>query len=236
MLNIKDNFSEILLISEQPVIFYLDEPHLLKLTDISMSLPKLKDTLNNPYIQQALAIFNLSVGEIAKAWNLQLERKWQLIELCQTQLSKSIGRKLVYLFEYLFGDQFRVQKNEWYIGDLPLEENLYLRIEEIVLIAAGIRGFDEQPTKMDKPQWLIDKENEIRRIKAQRVGAYNSMEKLSKTIMPINYEFGYTLEQIFDMNYYHVKYLAGFVSRAVRYSIQKHQIFGKGKIKYITEK
>ena len=236
MLKIKDNFTEILLIAEQPVLFYLDEPYLLKLTHVPMMLPKIKDVLTDPYIQQALAVFNLSIAELSKSWGIELESKWEVIELCQGQLGQSIGRKVAYFFNYLFGENFRIEDDKWWLGDLPLEENFYLRIEEIVLIAAGIRNFDEQPTKMDKPQWLIDKENEIRRIKAQRNNGGSGFEELSKTIIPISYEFGYTLDQIFEMNYYHVKYLAGYISRIVRYNIQSRQVFGKGKIKYINEK
>ena len=176
---------------------------------------------------------NTPVTTINKSWGITLESKWQLIMLCQKELRNQLGRKMEYLFTYLFQDQFYVKDSVWHLGDYPLEEKLYNRIEEIVLIAAGFRNFEDQA--LDKPQWLIDKENEIRRIKAQGQSNRNSLKDFTKLILPLIYEYNYTTEQIFEMNYFHVKFLAKQINAIVRYDIQKRQVFSKQKIKYITD-
>ena len=86
---------------------------------------------------------------------------------------------------------------------------------------------------------MIDKENEIKRIKNQgktKTGEYNNFQELAKILVPLNYELGYSFEELFDMNYYHIQFLSKYIPKMVGYDISKRQIMSKKKIKYITDK
>jgi hypothetical protein len=89
-----------------------------------------------------------------------------------------------------------------------------------------------------KPETIKHKKHEIKRIKNQgaKTGSYNSFTELSKVLMPLNYELHYSFEELFNMNYFHIKFLSAYIPKMVSYDIQKRQVLSKKKIKYITDK
>ena len=141
---------------------------------------------------------------------------------------------------YCFGEQFKIENKQWKLNDIFVTEELFNRIQDISLVVAGMKKFNEQSIlQLNKPQWLIDKENEIKRIKNSSKGKNNSnkqFEELMKIFLPLNYELNYSFEELFNMNYYHIQYLSHYIPKIVGYDIQKRQIMSKKKLKYITEK
>ena len=239
----KDNFSEILLIAEEPVIFYLDSPYITKTIDLTMKLPTLSQTLTNPHIQLAITIFQMPLKELQKAVpGMQFNSTWDLLQqLIIKQPGNYICRNIVYYLQNMFGEQFTEDKNHiWYLDIFEIDEDLYNRIAEISVIAAGLKEYqDQKKFNQDKPQWLIDKENEIKRIKNQgkiKTGEYNNFQELTKILISLNYELGYSFEELFDMNYYHIHFLSKYIPKMIGYDISKRQIMSKKKIKYITDK
>ena len=238
----KDNFSEILLVAEEPVIFYWDNPYLIETVDLVMKLPTLAQTLTNPHVQMAITIFQMPLKELQKTIpNIQFSSTWELLTLLNNkQPGNQISRNIAYYFQLMFGEAFKIENSIWYIGIIELEEELFNRIAEISIIAAGLKDYkDQQKFNQDKPQWLIDKENEIKRIKNQgkvKTGEYNNFQELSKILIPLNYELGYSFEELFAMNYYHIQFLSRYIPKMVGYDISKRQIMSKKKIKYITDK
>lgn len=110
---------------------------------------------------------------------------------------------------------------------------------DIVLIASGIKKFSEQSAiQTQKPGWLIEKEEEIRRIKSQGSNSKvkNECQELLKVLVPLNYELGYSFEELFSMNYFHIQALATYIPKIVSYDVSKRAVLSKKKIKYITEK
>jgi hypothetical protein len=145
------------------------------------------------------------------------------------------------LFDAICVEKFTYNSHtkDFKIGDVIITKELFDRIVEVTLIAAGAKDIKEQNKfNAGKPQWLIDKENEIRRIKSQgkQKTAVNELEDLNKTLLPISYELRYSFEQLFNMNYFHIKFLSQNIQKIVRYDIRKHQPLSKQKIKYINEK
>lgn len=114
-------------------------------------------------------------------------------------------------------------------------------MQDIILIECGLKDYKDQRINDSlKPQWLIEKEEQIRRIKSQgnsnKEGVSNDFQELLRVLMPLSYEFKYTLEQLLDMNYFHIKVLLSYIPKIVSYDVRKHQTLAKGKIKYINEK
>lgn len=238
----KDNFTEILLIAEKPVIFYADDKYLIKNVDLVMKLPTLAQTLTDPHIQLAITIFQMPLSELRNTIvGLEFSSTWDMLKkLNKIQPGNQICRNIEYYLKTMFDNFTTNNENIWVINGIELDETLYNRIAEISIIAAGLKEYkDQSKFQQDKPQWLIDKENEIKRIKNQgkvKTGEYNSFNELTKILIPLNYELGYSFEELFAMNYYHIKFLSKYIPKMVGYDIQKRQIMSKKKIKYITDK
>ena len=236
-MKLKDNFSEILLLSEQPVIFSCDDPYLIKTIKITMKILPISLTLTDPFVQYSLAIFNLTAQDIEdRLKQVGCSTKWDFLLKLREQNTDPISRNLIYYFQLCFGTQFDAQN--WKINGIEIDEQLYSRIEDIALISAGIKKFNEQQIfNKDKPAWLIEQENKIKRIKNQnKQQNVNAFAQMSKTLISINHEFGYSFEEVFDMNYFHMQHLANYVPKAIAFDIQKRQVLSKKKIKYITDK
>lgn len=238
----KDNFSEISLIAEAPVIFYSDEPNLVKIIQFEVTLPSFKDSMLDPFVQFGLAYCNLTSADLKKIINstLTITSIWQLLQTTkQNEYQDLFSQSIIYLLNKYVED-FKIEDGIFYSGRFLIDEELFNRITEILLIASGIKEFnDQQKFQQGKPQWLIEKEAEIKRIKNSAKGqsnTANSCDELTKLLLPLNYELGYSFEELFEMNYYHIKYLGKYIPRFIRYDIQKRQVFSKKPAKYITEK
>lgn len=236
----QDNFSEILLIAEGDVIFYYEDKYLIQNVNFHMKLLNIKDSLTNPYIQSAIAYFNLTPQQLREITKVnQAHNLWSLLNLCGLNDKNGVNRAIQYYFKHVFGDQFQVNKNEWTLNNIAITDELFSRIQDISLVVAGMKKFNEQNAfNYDKPQWLIEKEAEIKRIKNQgkNNNTKNNFEELMKIFLPLNYELDYSFEELFKMNYYHIQYLSKYIPKIVGYDIQKRQIMSKKKIKYITDK
>ena len=240
----KDNFSEILLIAEKPVIFYLDHPYLVQTIDLVMKLPTLAQTLTDPHVQLAITIFQMSLKELqTTVKGITFESVWDMLcQLNKLQPGNQISRNVIYYLQLVFGDVFHedADTHVWMLDRFEIDEELFNRIMEISLVAAGLKDYKDQlKYNQDKPQWLIEKENEIKRIKSQgktKLGEYNSFQELTKILIPLNYELGYSFEELFAMNYYHIQFLSRYIPKMIGYDISKRQIMSKKKIKYITDK
>lgn len=237
----EDNFSEILLISDTDVFFYCEDPYLKQNLDFSMHLLSIRDTLTNPYIQISICLLNMTNKEIADMFKLEKEISlWEVLCLLKFNPNNSVVRKLSYLMRYIFEDVFVEKEQKWFLQDIEVDQKLFERIGEVVLISSGMKNFkDQDKFKIDKPKWLIEKEREIARIKNQGKGNKSSnqhFEGLMKILVPLSYEFSYSLEELFNMNYFHIQFLAQYIPKIVGYDIQKRQVFSKSKIKYITDK
>lgn len=235
----KDNFSEMVLLSETEVIFYYENQFLKDNVFFTMKLLPIKDSLTNPYIQNAIAYFALTPQQLREKTKLsQAHNLWSFLNIADLSKSNPVNRSIAYYFNFVFGEQFSNEKGVWKINNLEITEELFNRIQDITLVVSGMKKFSEQSIfQMDKPSWLLEKEAEIARIKNGKKGKVqkNHFEELMKTFLPLNYELGYSLEELFNMNYFHVQYLSKYIPKIVGYDLQKRQIMSKKKIKYITE-
>ena len=238
----KDNFSETLLVAEEKVLFYCDDPYLKQNIDFTMSLVTIKDTLINPYIQQVVYLFRLTPADIKDLFKLENKTSlWEILQMLDFNSSHSLIRTIEFYMSYVFGDNFSNADNKWTLRSIAIDQVLFERIVEITLIASGMKNFEDQTAfKVDKPKWLLEKEEEIARIKNQNknktTSASKYFEELMNVLVPLSYEFSYTFEELFNMNYFHIQFLSKYIPRIVGYDIQKRQVLSKKKIKYITEK
>lgn len=236
----KDNFSEILLIAETPVMFYLAEEYLATNFYFTARLINLRDSFLDPYIQNALALSNITSTQWQEKTNKECSCLWEILQQYKFSQNNTAVRSVYYLLEHMLGDQLENVNSTWRIKGIDINRTLFERICDIALISAGLKKYNEQSKlQAHKPQWLIDKEAEIQRIKSSgrnKNAGGNQYEELLKIIMPLNYELGYSFEEIFNMNYFHIQALTKFIPKIIGYDIQKRQIMSKKKIKYITDK
>ena len=237
-MEIQDNFSELLLITEKPVSFYFPT-----VTPI-MKIPNIADSFTDQKLQLATAILNMPLKRLQEQMpNLKFENLWSLVSFLMLQkVPNLITDNIRYLFKYCFGEQFSEQNNKWYLCNIELQKEIFDRVCEIILISMCIKKFSEQEKfQLDKPLWLREKEAEIQRIKSQgKKGGSDAQtfETITKVFIQINYEFGYTFEQLFNMNYYHIQLLQKYIPKVISYDIQKRSIAAgmtKKKLKYITD-
>lgn len=234
----KDNFNEILLIAEEPVLFYIDSPFLTKTLDFKMKLLNLKDILLNPYVQFTIALCNMPIQELQH--NITTYKFNSLFELLTILLQNggtdTISRSFQSTGRLIFNN-FSIKDNQYYIKDFILDQDLFERIQLILLISSGLIKFGQtiQAQNIVKPQWLIEQEEKIRKIKNQNISESDNFKQISKVLIAINYELHYTFEELFNMNYYHINFLSTYVPKIVNYDIQKRQILAKKPPKYITE-
>ena len=238
---LKDNFSDILLISERPVWFYLQDNNLKELKPIQMRIPSAVDMLTNPYLQTAIALLNMPIKDLQKSIDtIQFDNLWDLfIKIKQFHQRDLYTLHMEYFFHYCFDEQFSVSNSNWYIGGILLDADWFDRIVDITLVGCGLKKITEQNIlQQQKPKWLIEKEEEIRRIKGQgkKQGGGDEFQELLKVLMPLNYELGYSFEELLNMNYFHIQTLLTYIPKIVSYDIQKRAVFSKQKIKYITDK
>lgn len=237
----KDNFSQLVLLAETPVTFYLEDANLIKIARFNIYLPKFKESMIDPYISMGLGYLNLSSKDLKKIFCgiNQIENIWDILQATkQNNYEDIFSQTIINLFN-TYVENFKIENNNFYSGKFLIDKDLFFRIGEILLIASGVKEFEDQSKfLLGMSQEQIDRENEIKRIKAQKQGSSNgnSSEEISKLLLPLNYELGYSFEELFNMNYYHLKFLGKFISGIVRYDIQKRQVFSKKPIKYITEK
>ncbi len=236
----QDNFSRVLLLSESPVFFYLDDPYLVETTTITMRFLTIQETLTDPYIQTTLSVLNMISDDIKEKLKMpNCSSVWELLKTLKTYGgTDQVSRHFNYFCEKIFGDQFVSTDSGWKLGIFELDEQLFERISEIQLIASGLKKYEDQNNgKIKKPRTMIEQEERIRRIKSRAKNGNpldDGYDNLMKMFLPINYELGYTFEQLFQMNQYHVLALQQQISKIVRYDIQKRQIMSKKKITYIT--
>lgn len=238
-MNFQDNFSETLLMSESDVIFYYEDMYLIKNVCFNMHLLKIKDSLNNPYIQFALSFFNLSSNDLkTKFGDPHIHNLWSLLNLLGLDNNSFTHRCVRYYMEFVFENQFTQKNKKWFINDIEIDERLFNRIQDISLVICGTKKFHEQNSingEDERPQWLIDAEEQIKKIKQQSKPNQNYFEDLMKMFLPLNYELGYSLEELFNMNYFHVWYLHKYIPKIVNYDIGKRQFMSKKKLQYITD-
>ncbi len=238
-MEIKDNFSEVLLLSEQPVIFYFDD-----YTDVTMHVPTIKEFFNDQRLQYAVSISYMDINELRQyITQLSINNCFELYQLLLIADSKdTVTYNITYLFKHCFGEQCQIVDKHLYLGGHILTEEWFARITEIVHIASCIKKFNEQNKfSAAKPQWLIEQEKKIKRIKSQGADASSSnvANQLLKVLIQINLELGYTFEQLFNMNYYHIQQLQQYIPKIVSYDIQKRALTAGNsknkKLKYVTD-
>ena len=240
-MKLKDNFSEVLLLSEQPVMFYTDDPMIPIDISSTMKLITVAESFTHPYIQYAIALLNLDTASLQKTFrDSRIANLWSMLNLVGLGSDSYIHRCSKFLFSHMFGSQFQATEEKWTINNIILDDAWFCRIQEIILITNGIRKFaDQEKFHAHKPQWLREKEAEIQRIKnggKKQSGGEAHYNELLRTLVPLCYEFNYTLEQLFDMNYFHIQALSSYIPRIVAYDLGKRQVFAKKAPKYITEK
>lgn len=230
-----DNFSELILLSERPVYFYFNEKI------ISMKIPNIIDCYTDHNIQYAIAITNMDINEIKQyVKNIDFNNLWELLKLMiLNKENNKVINSIKYLFQFCFGSNFIIN-NKWFLDMIEIDVSLFNRIIEIIQISNGLKKFTEQNKfQINKPDWLIQKEREIKRIKNQNqsTSESNIASKLIKIFITLNYEFNYTFEELCNMNYYHIQILHSYIPKVIQYDIHKHALSAgtKKKIKYITE-
>lgn len=239
---LKDNFSEIQLLSESPVWFYLQDNGIKVLEPIVMRIPTIKQVLTDPYLQLAIALLNMPNKTLKDSIpSIEFNNLWELLnKIRQIEPGNTYSLHIEYLFKLCFREQFSITSRGWTIQGILIDNDWFDRIVDIILIACSLKKFSEQSSaQTHKPKWLIEKEEEIRRIKSQgktTSNMHSEYNELLKVLIPLNYELGYSLEELFNMNYFHIHALSTFIPKIVGYDVSKRAVFSKQKIKYIIDK
>lgn len=113
-----DNFSEILLLAERPVTFYLPEN-----TDIIMRIPPVKDFLNDIRLQYAISITYMDLAELQSYTpSIKFDTFFDLLQLLVISTpDNEIVYNLMYFLNYCFGSEFKLVEGHFYIGKFRLD-------------------------------------------------------------------------------------------------------------------
>ena len=240
-----DNFSDTHLLFGSDVDFVLlpDNKDLnsLEVQYTKLCLPKFKHCYLDYKFQNFLGIL-LTPYEQTMKHIIKLSGVNSLYSLCSgVILTASFNRYyadiITYGMQTILPD-FNIQNGSMYIVNKEITQELFDRVINLVLVATEHKKLHEFVIKDPALQAMEDK---IARIKKQNNNNNNKNaldSSFAQSYVILNYEFGYTPEQILNMTMYAITMILKYTSKSINYKVS---LIGAGngltkKIHFITEK
>ena len=236
-MSFKYNASDIVLLSNEPIIFF-DEENGQKFNFIP---PKLKDFYLNDDLNFIITLLDSDIEDLKKMVNLDIKNHYSFLHIVLSL------RKTVVEFEkmsiQILNGLSKLIPNIHFdkilrIDDIIVDSNLFHNIIKVLFICLDkkkpiIEPDDDEFTKMEK-QAKIRAEKIRNKSKKNDDGT-----QIKDIIIAILYEFPqYKIEDILDMNMYTIYYLFKYVGKIANYEVSKIAA-GNGlakKHKYFIEK
>lgn len=185
----------------------------------------------------ASQILTMQDKELKKFLNIDIEdlNKMGMITMILTRFSEK-EIMLERFQKIILG--LNINKGRIFVDKDPLKEKELERIEEILLIILGQRREDKEEKPEEEnlsPQEKRMKELEEKvRAKKEKAKEQNDDDNIIENIMiSVIYEFGFSIEQIMNMNYFTLIWYYSYTGKLHVYRINQHAI-GSGMVKKIN--
>lgn len=238
-----DNFSEThLLFSYDIDLLFIDDSGNLnskQTTYSKMKLPLFKHCYLDYKFQSFLGIL-LTPYEQTLKHVVKLSGVNDLYSLCSgiiitSQFNSYYADIIIYGLNTIL-PRFTVDNGIMYVDNIELNKEIFDRIVSIVLVATEHKKLHELAIKDPALQAMEDK---IARIKKQNNNNKNALDSsFTQSYMILNYEFGYSSEQILNMTMYAITMILKYTGKSINYKVS---LIGAGnglskKIHFITDK
>lgn len=198
-----------------------------------------------------------TIGEIQEdeklflAGQMLMMQKEDLKELIQMENDKLSSLEMITLVLTKFEDKdiilksfqklilgLKVEKNRLFVEEDPLTEGELLRIKEILLTIMGQKPRIEKEEKDLTPEEIrmreLEKKVQSKKKEKKEIEGTDEKQNMIEDIMvAVIYEFGFSIEQIMNMNYFTLIWYYSYTGKLHVYRINQHAI-GSGMVKKIN--
>lgn len=243
MSNFKNNFSELILLANENIIFKNEEGFKFELVPMS-----LKNILFNSDLAILLSVLEQEIPDLSKMVpGVEINTHYEFIRvMCslgeRRKEAKDIKEGLIGGLKTIL-PEFEFKQQNLFIGNRIMGKELF---EDIIEIIYKIMEQEKIIIKESDDEF-IRREKEAK-LRAQRIKKSSKKQKqkqkdgesgFEKVIASIIYEFPqYKIKDLFDLNIYTFNYLSKYVGKIANYEVSKIAA-GNGlskKHKYFTEK
>ena len=224
-MTIKDNFSEAHLIFSQPVHFmiYQDETEKILLANFNIKMPTLQDLYFNENFSSFLSFAQKSVNTLKKEMQnvVEFNNHLELMTLLRINTwGNSLTNRIITGFSYICKDLiYDEDKQVFTIQGAILDDELFERIRQIILIASGINKLSSASSYMSPEQRAMEEKIQEIKSRGKKQNDKSSGMNIEKIYMVLTYEFGYSRDEILNMTMYIVKTILKYTSKSIRYKL-----------------
>ena len=238
----KNNFSEMNLVLNSPVKFTLIEKDII-INSFIMKIPTINDIYCNNELQLIASIFNSDIQELNQQFPFieELSTHFQLFRILLLYNSiPKINKYIIQLESALnyLGIPIKHNKREYYINneEYIVDYNLFNEIQHIILVSSGLKKIQDYASVDPRYAKL---QQRIKKIKGNGQNSRGIEDSnFLETLITISYEFGFTIEEMKQMNLFQINTYLTYIPRSINYKISLIAA-GNGltkKVKYITNK
>lgn len=237
MNNFKNNYSELLLLANEDIIFR-DGSKSFKFVPMSV-----RNIFFNEDLGAILSFFDTEIEDLKKSLNLKIATTHYQVLLTVFMLGlkreefKEFSSKLFCGLRILL-PEIEFKDEQLWVGEILLESSLF---EEIIKLIFKILGKEKVFISEEDDEFTrMEKEAILRAERIRKNSKKNDKDsKLEDSLIALVYEYPqYKIEDLFDLNIYTFNYLFKYVGKIANYEVSKIAA-GNGlakKHKYFIEK
>ena len=220
MSNFKNNYSELLLLANEDVIFR-DSSKSFKFVPMSV-----RNIFFNEDLGAILSFFDTEIEDLKKSLNLKIATTHYQVLLTVFMLGlkreefKEFSSKLFCGLRILL-PEIEFKDEQLWVGEILLESSLFEEIIKLIFKILGkkkvfISEEDDEFTRMEKEAIL--RAERIRKNSKKN----DNDSKLEDSLIALVYEYPqYKIEDLFDLNIYTFNYLFKYVGKIANYEVSK---------------
>lgn len=239
----KTNLSNDLMMLNIPITFMGIEDNTIK-TTFTMRIPTIVEVYSNNDLQLFSSLLHADIDKLQKQFPMikNLSTHFQLMNIL-TLYSKVGGQ--IYLDSFinsmkLLGINIILNDNNNFLlknedKKIEIDYSLFKLIQDTLLTCMGLQKVDNYISVDPRYEEMKKK---INKIKQNGITKTNNHSDLSETFVVLKYEFGFSIDEIKQMNVYQMNTFMSYVNKSIQYKVS---IVGAGngltkKVKYITHK
>lgn len=238
----RTNLSNDLMMLNLPITFTAYEENSVK-NNFTMRIPTVIEVYGNHNLQLFSSLLHSDIDKLQKQFPIvkDLATHFQLMRILIVY-SKIGGQ--IYLDSFInsmkaLGVNIKIEKTDFYIvnnnNEILIDYPLFKLIQDTLLTIMGLQKVDNY-SYVD-PRYA-ELKTKINKIKKEGSPTINNQSNLSESFVVLTYEFGFTIDEIKNMNVYQMNTYMSYVNKSIQYKVS---VVGAGngltkKIKYITHK
>ena len=225
-----------------PITFIGIEDNTIK-TTFTMRIPTIVEVYSNNDLQLFSSLLHADIDKLQKQFPMikNLSTHFQLMSIL-TLYSKVGGQ--IYLDSFinsmkLLGINIILNDNNFLLENedkkIEIDYSLFKLIQDTLLTCMGLQKVDNYVSVDPRYEEMKKK---INKIKQNGITKTNNHSDLSETFVVLKYEFGFTIDEIKQLNVYQMNTYMSYVTKSIQYKVS---VVGAGngltkKVKYITHK